>query len=47
MKLYDIAEDSTFIYLVLEYVDGISLGKHISNAPNKQLKEEEAKYIFK
>ncbi|TAQ88187.1 hypothetical protein B7494_g3480 [Chlorociboria aeruginascens] len=45
MKLYDIWENRTEIYLVLEYVDNGELFEHITN--NVRLEEEEAMKYFR
>lgn len=47
VKIYEAFETETHVYLVMEYVVGGSLHSYLKERPDRRLKEEEAKAIFK
>jgi len=46
MKLYDIINTPKYFYLILEYINGISLLDYIQKLPNKRIEENLCKKIF-
>ena len=46
VKLLDVVEDAENVYLVLEYVDGVSLNSYVKTRTNMKLSEEEARYLY-
>ena len=46
MKLYDIINSPKYLYLILEYINGISLLDFIHKLPNKRIEENICKKIF-
>jgi len=46
MKLYDIINTPKYFYLILEYINGISLLDYINKSPNKKIDENFCKKIF-
>ena len=47
IKLIKVFEDRAKIYLILEYIKGISLFKYIKQKKSHGLGEEEARFIYK
>ena len=46
MKLYDLINTPKYLYLILEYINGISLLEYIHKSPNKRIEENFCKKIF-
>ena len=46
MKLYDIINTSKYLFLILEYINGISLLDYIQKLPEKRIEENLCKKIF-
>ena len=46
MKLYDVIYTNKYLYLILEYIDGISLLDYIQNTKNRRINENMCKKIF-
>ena len=46
MKLYDIINTPKYLYLILEYINGISLLDYIHKLPKKRIEEKICKQIF-
>ena len=47
MKLYDVIGTQNYLYLILEYIDGISLLEKIQESPNRKIPENECKILFR
>ena len=47
MKLYDVIDTKNYLYLILEYIDGISLLEKIQRSSNRKISENECKILFK
>ena len=46
MKLYEVIDTKKYIYLILEYINGISLMEYLKNKPQKRIEENKCKEIF-
>ena len=46
MKLYDVINTNKYLYLFLEYINGISLLEYIQKSENKRIEEKICKKIF-
>ena len=46
MKLYDVITTNKYLYLILEYINGISLLEYIQRSKNKRIEENICKKIF-
>ena len=46
MKLYDVIYTNKYLYLILEYIDGISLLEYIQNKRNQRINESTSKKLF-
>ena len=46
MKLYDVINTNKYLYLFLEYIEGISLLEYIQKSKNKRIEENICKKIF-
>ena len=46
MKLYEVIDTKKNIYLILEYINGISLMEYIKNKPQKRIEENKCKELF-
>ena len=46
MKLYEVIDSPKNIYLILEYINGISLSDYIKKCPELRIKEEKCKEIY-
>ena len=47
MKLFDVIGTKNYLYLILEYIEGISLLEKIQDSPNKKIPENECKILFR
>ena len=47
VRLHEAIDSSKYVYLVMEYAQGMSLHAHLKSAPNRQFGEEKAKKIIK
>lgn len=46
-RLYEAFDTHKQVYLIMEYMDGGSLYSYLKTFPNKQMPEDEAKFLFK
>jgi len=46
MKLYEVIDTPKNIYLILEYINGISLMEYLKNKPQKRIEENKCKELF-
>ena len=46
MKLYDVIETNNNLYLILEYINGISLLEYIQRKKNQRINENICKKFF-
>ena len=46
MKMYEVIDTPNNLYLVLEYINGISLLQYIKNTPDHKINEKKCKILF-